>query len=239
MNYTMKNKFNIQKINQVTSYLEAFYYFNNLRAVFLFIVFFFTTISFSQDNDDYTKRIKAINSKSLIFYNSDGVDFSSQTFSGEFSEKNLKKAFRKYSIKEADVKIKDNSLDFNNLYITKSEKITEDINQINSYYFVEKNNSITVIWFGYFNKLNKDFEQKYANLIMKDEIPKEIFEPMTIDSIGFAGRKIELGNECYWTNVNTVQCPYYGEMNWSVHKSLESAKNTIETQFYITKNKKG
>lgn len=239
MNYTMKNKFNIQKQNQVTSSLEAFRYYNNVRVVFLFLVFFFTNISFSQDNDDYTKRIKAINNKSLIFYNSDGVDFSSQTFSGEFSEKNLKKAFRKYSIKEADVKIKDNSLDFNNLYVTKSEKITEDITQINSYYFVEKNNSITVIWFGYFNKLNKDFEQKYANLIMKDEIPKEIFEPMTIDSIDFAGRKIELGNECYWTNVNTVQCPYYGEMNWSVHKSLESAKNTIETQFYITKNKKG
>ena len=96
-----------------------------------------------------------------------------------------------------------------------------------------------MIWFGYLNKLNKDFEQKYANLIMKDEIPKEIFEPMNIDSIDFAGRKIELGNECYWTSVNTVQCPYYGEMNWSVHKSLESAKNTIETQFYITKNKKG
>ena len=59
-----------------------------------------------------------------------------------------------------------------------------------------------------------------------------------IDSINFAGRKIKLGNSCNWTNVNTVQCPYYGEMNWSVHKDLEDAKNTVEQQFSITKSRK-
>lgn len=60
---------------------------------------------------------------------------------------------------------------------------------------------------------------------------------MTIDSINFAGRKIKLGTSCNWTNVNTVQCPSYGEMNWSVHKELEDAKNTVDQQFAITKSR--
>jgi archaellum component FlaF (FlaF/FlaG flagellin family) len=96
-----------------------------------------------------------------------------------------------------------------------------------------------VFWFGYFGALNQDFERKYINLILENKIPNEVFESMTIESIDFAGRQLALGNSCYWTNINTVQCPYYGEMNWSVHKTIESAKNSIHNQFTITKNKKG
>ena len=211
-----------------------------MKSLFLLIVALTTTLSFCQEKDDFSKRLKAINNQTIIFYNIDGVDFSSQTFSNEFSEKGLKKLYKKYSINESDIKVKDDSLKNNNFYITKSENIAENINQISSYYFVEnKNKTVSVFWFGYYNKLNKEFERKYVNHILNDEIPKEVFEPMTIESIDFAGRKIELGNSCNWTNINTVQCPYYGEMNWSVHKTIETAKNSIDNQFNITKSRKG
>lgn len=208
----------------------------------IFYILFFLNFSFvfSQDDDDFVKRLKAINNKTIIFYNVDGVEFSSQTFSNEFSEKGLKKLYKKYDIKDTDVKIKDENLSFNNFHIAKSEKITDNINQVNSYYFVEnKNKTVTIIWFGYFNKVDKEFERKYVNRILNNEIPKEVFEETIIGSIDFAGRKIELGSNCYWTNINTVQCPYYGEMNWSVHRTYVSAKNSIDNQFNITKSKKG
>ncbi len=211
-----------------------------MKSLFLLIVALTTTLSFCQEKDDFSKRLKAINNQTIIFYNIDGVDFSSQTFSNEFSEKGLKKLYKKYSINESDIKVKDDSLKNNNFYITKSENVAENINQISSYYFVEnQNKAVSVFWFGYYNKLNKEFERKYVNHILNDEIPKEVFEPMTIESIDFAGRKIELGNSCNWTNINTVQCPYYGEMNWSVHKTIETAKNSIDNQFNITKSRKG
>lgn len=211
-----------------------------MKSLFLLIVSLTTTLSFCQEKDDFSKRLKAINNQTIIFYNIDGVDFSSQTFSNEFSEKGLKKLYKKYSINESDIKVKDDSLKNNNFYITKSENVAENINQISSYYFVEnQNKTVSVFWFGYYNKLNKEFERKYVNHILNDEIPKEVFEPMTIESIYFAGRKIELGNSCNWTNINTVQCPYYGEMNWSVHKTIETAKNSIDNQFNITKSRKG
>lgn len=211
-----------------------------MRTIFILIYTLFSTFSYSQENDDFEKRLKAINNQTIIFYNVDGVDFSSQTFNYEFSEKGLKKLYKKYSIKESDIKVKDDSLKNNNYNITKSEKVAENLSQLSSYYFVEnKNKTVSVFWFGYYGKLNKEFERKYVNHILNDEIPKEVFEPMTIESIDFAGRKIELGNSCYWTNINTVQCPYYGEMNWSVHKTIESAKNSTDNQFNVTKSKKG
>ncbi len=209
----------------------------SLKYLALLII---STFAFGQEIDDYTKRLKAINNQSIIFYNVDGVNFSSQTFSNQFNEKGLKKLYRKYSIKDEDLKVRDETLTNNNFFITKSEKITENLDQINSYYFVEnQNKTVSIFWFGYFDKLDKEFERKYVNLILKNEITKEVFEPMKINSIDFAGRKIKLGSDCYWKNVNIVQCPYKGEMNWSVHKTLESAKKAIENQFIVTKSQKG
>lgn len=211
-----------------------------MKNIFCLLFILKITFVFSQNEDDFVKRLKAINNKTIIFYNVDGVEFSSQTFSNEFSEKGLKKLYKKYDIKETDIKIKDENLSFNNFYIAKSEKITDNINQVNSYYFVEnKNKTVTIIWFGYFNKVDKEFERKYVNRIINNEIPKDVFEETIIGSIDFAGRKIELGSNCYWTNINTVQCPYYGEMNWSVHKTYESAKNSVDNQFNVTKSRKG
>ena len=211
-----------------------------MRILKILLITLLSTFAFSQENDDFAKRLKAINNQTIIFYNVDGVNFSSQTFSNEFSEKGLKKLYRKYSIKESDIKVKDETLNNNNFYITRTESVAENINHISSYYFVEnQNKTVSVFWFGHYNKSDQDFERKYVNRILNDEIPKEVFEPMTIESIDFAGRKIELGNNCNWTNINTVQCPYYGEMNWSVHKTIESAKNSIDNQFNVTKSRKG
>ncbi|OXA94384.1 hypothetical protein [Flavobacterium hercynium] len=211
-----------------------------MKKITSIILFLLSIVTYCQNNDGFTKRLKAINSKTKTYYNVDGVDFSSETFSYDFSEKSLKKLYRKFSIKEEDLKIKDDSLNFNNFHITKSVKLTENLNAINSFYFVEdKNKTITIFWFGFYNKNDEVFERKYINRILNKEIPQEVFESITIDSIDFAGRAIILSNSCYWTNVNTIQCPYNGEMNWSIHKTIESAQQSIQNQFTSTKYQKG
>ncbi len=211
-----------------------------MKKHILKLLLVFSILSFGQENDDFEKRLKAIINNSTTFYNIDGVNFSSQTHNNEFTEKGLKKLYRKYSIKDSEVKTKDEAIALNHFLITKSEVITDNIKETNSYYFLEnKSKTITVIWFGYFGEPNRKFEKLYVERILNDEIPKDAYEPITIQDIDFAGRKIELGDSCYWTNVNTVQCPYYGEMNWSVHKTLESAQNFVENQYKITKSKKG
>ncbi|APG66287.1 hypothetical protein LPB136_13290 [Tenacibaculum todarodis] len=210
------------------------------KIIHLLLLTIFIFPIYGQNSDKILDRLKAIKNKDIILYNIDGIDFTSQTFSNNFSKKGLKKIFKKYSIRKKDVKIKDGKLVFNNLHISKTKKISENLTQNNSYYFVEnKNKRVTVFWFGSINKEQKKLERQLIQLIINNELPKKTFHQTKIDSIDFVGRKIKLGNGCYWTNINTIQCPYKGEMNWSIHKNLKSAEESIQYQLAILKAKKG
>ncbi|WP_299680474.1 hypothetical protein [uncultured Dokdonia sp.] len=206
--------------------------------LFTVILFFIVTGSFAQ-NDNIFDRLQAINSDDATFYNIDGYTITSQTFNYSFTEKNLKKVYRKYSVKSKEVKVKDEQLSYNNYYINNQDRITDSIVQNNAIYFVEdQEKRITIIQFSAINKSDKKFERAIIKPIIEYKIPKENFASISIDSINFAGRKIKIESSCGWTNINTIQCPYNGEMNWSIHKELEDAKNTIGQQFTITKSKK-
>lgn len=208
-----------------------------MKIRFTIILLFIFKLSFTQ-NDSIFNRLQAIHNDGLTFYNIDGYTITSQTLNYPFTEKALKKVYRKYSIKKDETKTKDKQLPYNNYYVINNEKIADKIVQNNSYYFIENQEKrITIIQFSSINKRDKEFERRIVIPIIEKTIPKENFASMMIDSINFAGRKIKLGSSCHWTNVNTVQCPYYGEMNWSIHKDLEDAQNTVEQQFEITKSR--
>lgn len=203
------------------------------------ILFLFVLSTLSAQNEKLFNRLQAINNGGLTFYEVDGTNISSQTLNYKFTEKGLKKVYRKYSIKKKDHKTTDSDLNYKNYYVSKTDLIIENLTQNSSYYFLEnKNKRTTIIQFGSINKKDKEFERKMVRLIMENKIPKQCYNSIEIDSINFVGRKIKLGSNCQWQNVNNVQCPYYGQMNWSVHKDLKDAENTVEQQFEITKSKK-
>ncbi|WP_210149082.1 hypothetical protein [Chryseobacterium scophthalmum] len=209
-----------------------------MKALNLFFILIFS-VCFSQENN-VLERLSALNNNGKIWYNIDGYSITSEKFNNSFDEKGLKKVFRKHQITDSDVKTKDDQIKFNNLFISKQQKIADNNFQTNNYYFVENpDKTVSAVWFIKNGKTDKETEEKMVNLIIENKIPQENFVPMKITSINFAGRKIELGNNCYWTFLNTVKCPYLGEMNWSVHRDLESAKEAIENQLNITKSKKG
>ena len=207
------------------------------------ITLFFIMISISvsaQETDDYKTRLRAIHNTPATYYNIDGVDFTSQTLTNSFTEKDLKSIYKKFGISNEESKLKDDSLLFNNFHIIKRKKVTDSLTLITTYYFVEdKQKKVTAFCFNYFENRNPAFERKFIDLIINDQIPNSVFENERIDSIDFAGRKIQLSRSCNWTNVNTVQCTYNGEMNWSIHLTLLSAKNAIKNQLSLTKSKNG
>lgn len=212
---------------------------NKMRKLFTFILLFTFMVSFAQ-NDSVFSRLQAINNNGISFFNIDGYTITSQTLNYPFTEKGLKKVYRKYSIKKNEEKTKDKQLAYNNYYVENDDNIIEDLIQKNSYYFIENQDKrITIVQFSSINKRDKEFERTIIKPIIENKIPKENYASMNIDSINFAGRKIKLGNSCNWMGINNVQCPYYGQMNWSIHKDLQDAKNTIEQQFEITKSQKG
>ena len=209
-----------------------------MRKISTLILLFTMTISLAQ-NDSIFNRLQAISNNGLTFYNSDGFTITSETLNYPFTEKGLKKVYRKYAIKKDENKTKDDQLAFNNYFVTNDKEITEELVQNNTFYFIEnKDKRITIIQFSAINKRDKAFEHTIIKSIIEKTIPKENYASMKIDSINFADRKIKLGSNCSWTNVNTVQCPYSGEMNWSVHKDLEDAQNTVAQQLAIAKSRK-
>jgi hypothetical protein len=207
------------------------------KLAFLLLLFAATV---SAQDDIINDRIHAITNNGVTFYNMDGYQMTSEVLFTQFNDKNLKKAYRKYGIKEKESKTKDDSLGFTNYYVARETKISEHLKQYDAQYFTaNKDNWIQVLSFVSFNKYDREFTRDLARIIYNGEVPAANFASVVIDSIQFAGRKIKLGKACYWTNVNCVQCPYKGEMNWSIHKDLDDAKQTIANQLALTKAKKG
>lgn len=199
----------------------------------------FFTICSSQENT-ILERLSVLRNSGKTWYNIDGYSVTSEIFKESFNGKGLKKVLKKHNILDSDIKIKNSKIHNNNFFVTKQQKVSENSSQTNNYYFVENNDKvITVIWFIKNGKTNSDTEEKLINAIIDNQIPETNFVPMKISSISFADRKIDLENSCYWTFLNTVQCPYLGEMNWSIHQTLESAKESIANQYLVTKSKKG
>lgn len=202
------------------------------------IILIFTSV-FAYSQSNIFDRLSVLDNNGKTWYNIDGYSVTSEVFNNSFDEKGLKKIFKKHNITETDLKIRDEKIDFNNYFITKKQNIAGNIFQTNNYYFVENpNNTTTVVWFIKNGITDRETEEELVNKIINNQIPRENFVQLQIQSIDFVGRKIELGNICYWTYLNTVQCPYFGEMNWSIHKTLEDAKQSVENQFNITKTRK-
>ncbi|MDA8956060.1 hypothetical protein N9H19_00360 [Flavobacteriales bacterium] len=210
-----------------------------MKKITLIILLLFCQTSFGQ-NEGLLQRLRAIDNSGTTFFNVDGINFTNQNISSEFNEKNLKKAYRKNKIKKGDIKEISKLLNLENYKVIKKEIFENGLTSISVNYFVKNNdNKISVFWFGYYNKDNPEFERKMIHLIINDQIPKTCFNSMTTDLVNFVGREIELGGNCNWTNINNIQCPYYGQINWSLHKTKQGADLSIQNQLKATKTKKG
>lgn len=213
---------------------------NRKHIILVILISFFASHTFGQRSNELFSRLRAISNGGIDFFNIDGIEITSQNINSEFSKKNILKRFKKYLITENDLNTGDISIQNQHFKTIKSEQISPETIQKTSYYFIEnKNKGITAITFANINKVNSEFEKEFISLIINDKIPKSIYEPIEIDSINFAGRKIALGKNCHWMGINNIQCPYYGQMSWSVHKTLESASQSITNQYHIIKAKKG
>lgn len=211
------------------------------KTVAFAILYLCTFYSLCAQNDDSLfARLRGITNSGVDFFNVDGIEITSQTIPDEFSVKNIAKKFKRYDIKEKDLAVSDSLIGYKNFYVSKSAEATAGIVQNTSYYFVASpSNGIIAVTFAALNKKDQQFERHFVKLLYNNAIPRSVYEPMKIDSIDFAGRKIALGGSCHWMGVNNVQCSGYGQMNWSVHKDLEDASIAVHAQYNQIKQKKG
>ena len=193
-------------------------------------------VSIGQENLEILDRLQGISNNGVDFYNVDGCEITSQTSNCKLTSKDIRRKFKPLSIKRTDIFISDSLIDNENLIIRKTIEVNEDISNYANYYFIKTDeNKVTAITFASNKLIDMEYERNFISINLKNQIPQTVFSSLKIDSINFDGRKIFLGSSCRWMGVNNVQCPYYGQMNWSVHKTLEDAKRSVDTHLEIMK----
>lgn len=205
------------------------------------ILFFFLlcSLSYGQVDDNIFSRLQAISNSDIDFFNIDGIEITSHKIYGDFTPKNISKSFKQFKIKKNELNGGDSLLGIQNYYVFKTQEKPKGIHHNTSYYFIKSSNkSIIGFTFASINKANHEFERKFIKLVVNNQIPDSVYNNLPLDSIDFAGRKIPLGGSCHWMGVNNVQCRYYGQMNWSVHKDLEDARKTVNNQFQLVTSQK-
>jgi len=195
-------------------------------------------------DDDLFTRLRGDSNRGVDFFNVDGIEITSQKIDAEFSKRNCAKKFPQLKIKEKELTTSDSLLNFQNFYVYKTEE-RQDYTESAVYYFIESpDNKLIAFHFSYFDKSNsnkrdRDFERKFIYLVANNKIPDCVYNSAGTARVNFAGRELCLGGYCRWMGINNIQCPSYGQMNWSVHKTLEDAQTTIDNYFATLTLKRG
>jgi len=181
------------------------------------------------------ERLQAISVGNIDYYNIDGVTISCQVTNIPFSKDNICKNL---SLKQYMLSKSASFISQKNFIFERIDTICENVIQNNTNYFVEnKNGYITHIIYMSIGKQCLELQKSLTHHIIERKIPESVFNDEFFNTLNFAGRKVDLETYgCQWKNVNSVQCPFHGQMSWSVHCDSLDAVQTVELKRYITAN---
>lgn len=191
----------------------------------LLFALLFISLQAQAQEGDFFDDFQAIKNGEAVFYNAGGTTISTETYSYRFNEKGLRKVFRKYKFNFKKVnKLVDAELGVEHYYVKNIDQIVDDYKSYSYVFFVKNGDFISILSFSSIKDLQSNFHRTFIKRFLENKIPKEIYVSRKIDSIQFAQRCIKLGPACRWMGVRNVQCPYNGQMDWTLHKTFEDAQ---------------
>lgn len=211
-----------------------------MKNIFTLILMLFPSFIFSQESfeNEIVDRLCGLRVKEKPYYNLGHYSIFTNKVQWDFTPKNIKLLKKKYKVRKIKNEISTNAISQRNKILTKKASIKNGNYEITTLYFVETGESqIDIIGFLSINTRDTTEEHNFVNLYIENKIPESIFMEYPVAKIDFAGREIVLGNSCNWINVNSIQCPSFGQMNWSLHQNLESAQKETEFNMKSLKGK--
>jgi hypothetical protein len=210
-----------------------------LYPILFLSVLLFSNKVFAETDSSVLSRIEGLRQGDNWFLSIDAMEITVHQLDIPFDKKKIVKKLKRYPISEAELVGTDPSISSRNYFLQKSIDAAEGFVMEASYYFIETgDNKVTGIVINAINKKEPEVEKILVRLVMDGKITASMLSSMNTDTVLFSGRKLYLGRNCVWRNVNTIQCSGHGEMNWSTHASLESAQAAIENQEKQNKSKK-
>ncbi|MHC8949586.1 hypothetical protein [Sphingobacterium hungaricum] len=192
-------------------------------TLFIFI-FGFTS---AQNSPGTLERLSGISNNGMNYYNIEGIQLYSYAIDLDFSKQNILANFN--DLREEQLATSDETLAFKNYHVADQHKDSLGFISYFSTYFIEsENNKIIAISFASVDKSEKELERELVHLIRNNAIPKSVYHKMTTDTVNFAGRQLLLDFPCQWMDVNSLQCPKCGQINWSLHPTLTSAQDVLD-----------
>jgi hypothetical protein len=210
------------------------------QTICTIILFSFIQISntFGQKDDSLILRLQGTTIDGVDFFNLDGIEITKQSALTNFSHKNFYKKFKDLKIEKSELNYSDTLIPLKNFCISKSNDYCEGVKQYFTIYFVQTNvNQVTMLSFLSFNKRDISLERDFISLVINKSITNNVYNSMKVGNLNFAGRLIPVGENCKWQFTNNVQCSGNGQMDWSIHKTLDDAKQNIENKFLILKSR--
>ena len=191
-----------------------------------------------QTDDSLLLRLQGTSIDGAEIFNVDGVHIIKESALTNFSNKNFYKKFKGAKIEKSDLNYSDSTITLKNYCVSKSSDICIGVKEHSTVYFIQTYaNQVIKVSFTSFNKRDIDLERNFLSLLLDRKIPSSIFNPMSVGRLNFAGRLIPVGGNCRWRFTNNVQCSGNGQMDWSIHKTLDDAKQTIEDKFLLIKSR--
>jgi hypothetical protein len=176
--------------------------------------------------------------RDVISYNVAGVDILQLRSQRDFEPKSFLRDFKDWGLMSKDLSPVP-GLPTGGYYATKKVKSVGGASEVHYYFVPSGSRGVTGLQFSGWGKTEAGFEHAFIRMLLETPVPQTAFQPAKFDSIEFAGRKFWTGESCYWTNVACAQCPKMGEMNWSLHPTLESAVKTASNQYQDVDSRKG
>jgi hypothetical protein len=207
----------------------------------LLVFIFLGSALFSQS--EYAKQVfsnaQGIEQTEATFFEVEGYEIFVKTHTKTFDEKGISKVKRIYSIPSWNIGTKDSTLkDEYYKYYVDIDSALKTVPQSNIYYFIRSpENQIKVIGLRTIMKRDIELERFFVKAIVDNAVPKQVYTPMKVDTILFAGRKIDLGAICRWMGTHNLQCDNMGQMNWAEFRKMEQAEEMVAKQKEIIANK--
>ena len=181
---------------------------------------------------DLFSRLQGIRQAQVDFFELEGYEIFAQVIEQPFTPEGIKKTKKQLKIKTAQAPYRSGAFKPNNLVFQQSEQQNPKLQNHQSWYLFEESATQTLcIGFGVTNKKDTLLEQAFVQAYLTGTIPPGCYTQMQVDSIDFAGRYLSLGESCHWMGVHNIQCPYYGQMNWSLHRSAADAQIKLDAQY--------
>jgi hypothetical protein len=213
---------------------------NSMRNIAVLIFIIIPSVLFGQERfeNHLTDRLCGLRIEGKSYYNLGEYSIFTDKVDQSFTPPNIAKLRKTYKLKKGVEETSTNAITEKNKVLTQKIQTKGNHSEIETYYFINRGNTqIDIVGFMSVNFRDSIEEQHFLKLYLEKRIPESVFMEYPVSKVDFAGRKMELNSSCNWRNVNSIQCPYSGQMNWSLHPSLENAKKRTENQYEITKQK--